>query len=331
MAETKQEINNKQQLGAGQNARIFVMPEQYQHGKEAKVVVPEKIEKISVVTTAQTPPPLPPKPTQPAPINKGTLSTMKALLIAGVVVILALVVVGYLLIRSAQKTEAPAEQSQVTQPTPRPSTEQPKEETEEIEEEEEVVTLFPTEIVPGKDTDSDGLTDVEEKLIYKSDINLPDTDSDGFLDGNEVFHLYNPNGTAPGTLLGAGLILSIKLPIELELVYPSIWQTQMKEDGSVSVLTTTGESFVMAVRSQTQEAIPQTTSNWMTEQGGQEQVVKTITKKGHEFYITQNKRAALVVVGSTILSFVYEIPTKTTADYVQTFQMMLNSLDEVVL
>lgn len=325
MAEIKQEIKNEQKSGATQDARIFVMPEQYRHGKEAKVVVPEKPVAPVVKVVAPYPPPTPPAKPDQAPPGKTQphlSSTMKALIIAGVIIILALIVVGYILIRSSQPKEATTPQPQVTQQAPKP-------EAEEV--------VIPSEgdgsveIIPGKDTDSDGLTDVEENIIYKSNVNLPDTDADGFLDGNEVFHLYNPSGTAPGTLLEAKLISSIKLPIEIEFVYPSIWQTQTKEDGSVSVLTTTGESFVMTVRSQTQEAVSQTISDWISEQSGQEKVIKSTTKTGYEFYITQNKRFAVVIVGSTVLSFTYEISAKTTADFVQTFQMMLNSIKELAL
>ncbi len=47
------------------------------------------------------------------------------------------------------------------------------------------------------DSDNDGLTDDEER-IYGTDINNPDTDGDGYLDGQEVKNGYNPLG--PGKL-----------------------------------------------------------------------------------------------------------------------------------
>jgi hypothetical protein len=48
------------------------------------------------------------------------------------------------------------------------------------------------------DSDNDGLTDWEEINIYFTDPFNPDTDGDGFLDGDEVQNGYNPNG--PGLL-----------------------------------------------------------------------------------------------------------------------------------
>ena len=70
----------------------------------------------------------------------------------------------------------------------------PSEPSAPSEPSDEPSNLFPEVGVPGTDTDSDGLTDLEESLIYQTNPRLPDTDRDGFLDGNEVFHLYNPNG-----------------------------------------------------------------------------------------------------------------------------------------
>lgn len=48
------------------------------------------------------------------------------------------------------------------------------------------------------DTDSDGLLDREEVYTYDTDPTNPDTDGDSFLDGEEVRNGYDPNG--PGRL-----------------------------------------------------------------------------------------------------------------------------------
>ena len=45
------------------------------------------------------------------------------------------------------------------------------------------------------DTDNDGLSDYEEVKIYSINPLLPDTDGDSYLDGAEVKGSYNPNGT----------------------------------------------------------------------------------------------------------------------------------------
>ncbi|MFH1564273.1 MAG: hypothetical protein ABIC82_00250, partial [bacterium] len=43
------------------------------------------------------------------------------------------------------------------------------------------------------DPDNDGLTNSQEK-IYKTDPNVPDTDKDGYKDGDEVKNGFNPLG-----------------------------------------------------------------------------------------------------------------------------------------
>lgn len=51
------------------------------------------------------------------------------------------------------------------------------------------------------DFDNDGLTDEEEKL-YGTDWRRPDSDGDGYLDGEEIASGYNPLRPAPGDELG---------------------------------------------------------------------------------------------------------------------------------
>jgi hypothetical protein len=43
------------------------------------------------------------------------------------------------------------------------------------------------------DSDHDGLSDYDEINIYHTDPNLADTDGDGYLDGDEIAHSYDPN------------------------------------------------------------------------------------------------------------------------------------------
>jgi hypothetical protein len=49
------------------------------------------------------------------------------------------------------------------------------------------------------DTDSDGILDKDEVNIYKTNPNKADTDGDGYKDGDEVRNDFNPNG--PGQLV----------------------------------------------------------------------------------------------------------------------------------
>ena len=58
----------------------------------------------------------------------------------------------------------------------------------------EVVLAVPIEVnLQTLDTDGDGLTDIDENRLYKTDLFNPDTDGDGYGDGLEVSRGYSPH------------------------------------------------------------------------------------------------------------------------------------------
>ncbi|MFH1482402.1 MAG: hypothetical protein ABIE46_02705 [Patescibacteria group bacterium] len=59
----------------------------------------------------------------------------------------------------------------------------------------EMIASSSQEIDENKDTDHDGLPDLIEVEIYKTDPKNPDTDGDGYKDGDEVKNGFNPNGS----------------------------------------------------------------------------------------------------------------------------------------
>ena len=78
-----------------------------------------------------------------------------------------------------------------------------------------------------KDTDGDGLSDLEEEEIYHTDIASPDTDGDGYPDGLEVVNDYNPTGFAPQKLLPTGLVKEYSSSISgFYILYPAAWDYQ---------------------------------------------------------------------------------------------------------
>ena len=307
------------------DAQFFVMPDAYRHGKEVAMVEPKNEEKKQVV---QTPPPPPSKtvvpPKQVIPgVKPPKSNTTKALMIAGVIVVIALGIGGYLVARSVQKQpEVVPEVVPVIPKTPREEPVIPKE--------PEVPVVV--QIIPGRDRDSDGLSDTEEQLVYSTNPNLPDSDADGFLDGNEVFHRYNPNGTAPGTLIGSGLAKEYTIE-NIKLVYPSLWTIGQRVNDQdpafpegLLIVSTTGEQIRVSISNTDLDPI-ELLSVWRS--SFTDGTITSISKAGYELFVSQDNLQAFLIVDGHAVRFEYVVGTKTTVEYQQTFQMMINSIEEI--
>jgi hypothetical protein len=84
------------------------------------------------------------------------------------------------------------------------------------------------------DRDADGLTDVEEREMYGTDPANVDTDADNYLDGGEVFYLYNPAAIAPVTLRESGIVRVVNEPsLGIATLIPLSWTRRPLEDGVV--------------------------------------------------------------------------------------------------
>jgi hypothetical protein len=74
------------------------------------------------------------------------------------------------------------------------------------------------------DSDSDGLTDAEEKNIYGTDPYGLDTDKDTFNDGNEVAHLYDPMLKAPSMLAESNEVKAVQNKTQgYSVLVPAKW------------------------------------------------------------------------------------------------------------
>lgn len=312
---------------------MFVMPEEYRHGASGK--------KMAVPTPPVKPPspivppkpPVPPKPVVP----KKPLAKKKKLMIAGVglFVLLAVVGGGYVLWKGMQpKTQVVSEDSKAAElkkareeaaakkAAEAEAAKKAKEEADAAakakEEEEAVKSPFPTATVPGTDSDSDGLTDLEEKLIYSTNVKLPDTDSDGFLDGNEVFHRYNPGGTAPGTLLESGLVKLLEAT-SYKMLYPATWTIK---DGTF--IAATGEIVTLSVENSEKLAF----QAWFDAQKFEKSFTTSKTKNGYTTHVQEDGLMELVeTTDGSVIQLRYDTGIKGTIDYLQTFKMMVNSLE----
>lgn len=177
-----------------------------------------------------------------------------------------------------------------------------------------------------KDTDSDGLTDVEE-LLYGTNFREPDSDKDSFLDGNEVFHRYHPLGLAPLTLLDTGAVKIFEDTLyPFTMYYPSTWSTVLSE---VDMAVTFRSSRQATIKVQLEEKdADESLQAWYdaNHSGSEGEMKQILTKEGYYGLTTSDDRTAYLDVGSGVVTLTYDLGSRTQIEYLQTFQMMVNSL-----
>lgn len=178
----------------------------------------------------------------------------------------------------------------------------------------------------GLDTDSDGLTDQEESL-YGTNPQKPDTDGDHFLDGNEVFHLYNPSASASGKLLESGLVKSVTSPSGWTMSLPTSWVSAADSADATRLTLETGkgEKFLIAVESNPskQDLIP-----WVAARINQpaESLGEFTTKGGLRGVYSPDRMQAWLVWGDAVFHLTYDLQTLPFVNLRTTLEMMLNSL-----
>lgn len=277
---------------------IHVMPKEF-FGKEASAKAP----------IAQVAPPPPPKKVKPVAAPKPPVPKKKSrtplFILAGIIFLIALAVGGYLVVQSVQPEPEPAPEPQ-PQPEPQPAPEPEPEPT----------------ITRGIDTDTDGLTDREESL-YGTDFRNPDSDGDSYLDGNEVFHRFDPIGFAPSTLLDTGSVVEY-IEDDYRLTYPRSWTLSSSPD-AISLQSTTSarfnvtrhdfgdaDSFEAWYRENISTSVPQ--------------FIAGESKEGYVTYEREDDEMVIYMLANgSVFEFRYLLGNSLTIDYLQTFQMVVNS------
>lgn len=305
---------------------IFTMPEAYRHGAVVPAHIPESPKKELIPPPSPIiKPPVPPALKKPLPAGGKKKPLINPwMLIAGGFFVVALAIAGGILYlnRPVPVTDSTKVSPLNTTPpldTTPSITVTPDTDGTGTDDGGVPPDVFPTEVIPGQDADSDGLTNVEERLIYGTDLTLPDTDRDGFLDGNEVFHGYSPNGLSPSTLSETSIVqVYVWQKGGLNILAPNTWEIKEEEgeESSVYFGATTGEIFRISKVSESFDTL--------VGQKTEEQYTMT-TKQGYRALITQNQQTVFFEIGTQVYTLTYDVGIKGTLDYLQTFYMMLNS------
>lgn len=294
--------------------KIHVMPSEY-YGVAPKTSV-KKIQQVEPVKPVPSPPPPPPpKPAPPKPI-KPSKKKIPFILIIGVVFIVVIGVGGFLLLRSLNQpapeppivVEPP--QPQILPPPPPPPLPPPE--------------LEP--IRPGIDSDSDGLTDREEQLIYHSNPRNSDTDGDSFIDGNEVLHLYDPTEA-----FSVGLALPVyrQVGFGFSLFVPESWSATppaLGEGGEVMFSIPTGETIIII--GVPREGVSEFARTFAADQFPDEIFESYLSKGGFTGIRSEDGRMIILQLPGRLLVATYVLGDVRIIEFLRTFEMMMGSIHE---
>lgn len=178
------------------------------------------------------------------------------------------------------------------------------------------------------DTDSDGLTDTEELIIYKSDPNKSNSDGDSFVDLNEVLNLFDPAKPDPALLIdNPGITTYSNTDYGIELYRPKSWSVrEIVAERSVHFTTSTGEMIKVSIFNKKAD---QDLMDWFLDQpldGITGPVESGMSKKGYEQIISANRRTVYVTDGTTVVVLKYDLVDQLEIRYRVTLTMMANSL-----
>lgn len=304
-----------QKLSSLPAAMIHVLPKEY-YGVAPKTAVKKAVAPVQSK-------PLPPPPRKPALPAVATVQKKKRrvpiIFIIGILFVTVIAVGGYLFLRSTRRPPVPTFPTPETEPMPEPEPPLPPSISE------------PEPIRPGIDTDSDGLTDVEERTIYGSDPRNPDTDADSFIDGNEVLHLYDPSraGTATFSEQAAGPVTAYAdSGFEFTFFLPDSWAaipsgTPPAPPGTVNISIVGGETLRLrtyaldadeSLEARAERLFPTNT------------FLPGRSKQGYDLLRSATQRIAIIAFGNQFVTVEYDIGTKRTIDYLRTFEMVVNSI-----
>lgn len=314
---------------------IHIIPSEFYGGVKHKVALP------APGTAPVSGIPVPPAAAPVPPFFKST----KFILIASITVFV-LVIGGFAFyyIQQAQKTRQkllkPPSVPAAIAPSPPPAAPEivPTEAPTSTPEEAATSAITPpaapfSVIFPFKnytkdiDTDNDGLTDEEEK-IFGTEIEKPDSDSDGYVDSLEVENLYNPLGFKPVRLLDSGKVKVYLNPtFNYSIFYPESWISQALDANNKEVMFTSATGEFIEVLAEDNPLKMSVEAWYLSQSPGVEasQLEHFTTKEKFEGVKSPDGLVAYLPSGDKIFVINYNIGLKTEVNFLNTFEMMINS------
>ena len=289
---------------------------------------------------------------------------MIAIIALFVIIAVASIVALLVLSQPAKKTPPPADQTtesspgadtekqissatstptEIPQPTPPPvtSSEQSSQaspsQPQPVQEPQTQQTQSTSSLIQGVDTDGDTLTDTEERL-YGTDLKLPDTDGDGFFDGEELKKLFDPTKSTSSRIEGSVLAHTYtNTPFKYRLIYPSSWAAKAVNATEREVIFTsgTGEFISLNIEDNPQSLSaldwyistknPGVNPDQLQTQTG-DTWIGVVSNDARTLYFA--RRAEKGISGSPPLmySLTYNLNAKNEVNFLATFHMMIQSI-----
>ncbi len=189
---------------------------------------------------------------------------------------------------------------------------------EPIEAEEQVVF----ELVPGIDSDEDGLTNSEE-LLLGTDPNLADSDGDGYSDGSELNNGYDP--AAPQMKLADSSAIKTEKIGTVVFTVPSAWKRNPGPAGSVILYTGTPASINVSMESYANGG---SLVDWLIKNNPQtssDDYSYGENKDGGELVYADDELTAWLLMGNTIYTLKYTPNGATSLDFATLFKYLAQS------
>ncbi len=176
------------------------------------------------------------------------------------------------------------------------------------------------------DSDSDGLTDVEETQIYGTNPYNPDTDRDGFVDLNETLNLYDPAKPSPAMLKdNPGIATYSNAALGYAIYRPAAWIAG--ESDKQTLFTASSGEFVEVLVQPKERS--QSLMDWYLAQAPGvtvSQVEPFTTKQGYDAVLSPDRMTAYVNGGDKVFVVSYNLGSQTELRFRATFRMMIQSL-----
>ncbi|MFZ6036394.1 MAG: hypothetical protein ACOYUK_04595 [Patescibacteria group bacterium] len=182
-------------------------------------------------------------------------------------------------------------------------------------------------LTSSEDSDSDGLTNVEEAL-YGTSLSVADTDGDGFADGQEVVSGYDPNAPVQKIALNAGIQTHTSTANGYTILYPRSWIVSADPQNTRGELFSTSGEFI-SISVQDNPALLSARDWYLSKSPGVNiSAVQNVSNWNHTLQGVKSLDGTSVyfTLGAYVYVVSYKANILSDANYLTTFSMMYQSL-----